>query len=146
MGLLAPLSRGNITIRSSDMLDSPVIDPAWLTTATDREVAVAAFKRARQLFATDAMKAVTIGEESFPGPTVQTDAQILAAIHQSVETLYHASSTCAMGQTDDPNAVVDSKARVIGVSGLRVVDASAFPFLPPGQPQVSAFAVPLDAA
>lgn len=42
-----------------------------------------------------------------------------------------------MGKTDDLLAVVDSKARVIGVSGLRVVDASAFPFLPPGHPQVT---------
>jgi choline dehydrogenase len=49
--------------------------------------------------------------------------------------LYHAASTCKMGQANDTLAVVDSKARVFGVEGLRVVDASAFPFLAPGHPQ-----------
>ena len=42
-----------------------------------------------------------------------------------------------MGRRSDPMAVVDSKARVIGVQGLRVVDASAFPLLPPGHPQAT---------
>lgn len=45
--------------------------------------------------------------------------------------------TGKMGRTNDTTAVVDSHARVRGVSGLRVVDASAFPILPPGQPQSS---------
>jgi choline dehydrogenase-like flavoprotein len=51
-------------------------------------------------------------------------------------TVWHASCTCKMGKVDDPDAVVDSKARVIGVTGLRVVDASSFALLPPGHPQV----------
>ena len=46
-------------------------------------------------------------------------------------------SAAKMGKADDPMAVVDSKARVLGVQGLRVVDASAFPFLPPGHPQAT---------
>ena len=53
-------------------------------------------------------------------------------------TVWHAACTCKMGRTDDPDAVVDSKARVIGVTGLRVVDASSFALLPPGHPQVCA--------
>jgi hypothetical protein len=51
-------------------------------------------------------------------------------------TVWHASCTCKMGKIDDPDAVVDSKAKVIGVTGLRVVDASSFALLPPGHPQV----------
>ena len=70
---------------------------------------------------------------------VSTDAQILDFVKRTFLTLYHASCTCAMGKTDDINAVVDSKARVIGTKGLRVVDASAFPFLPPGQPQATVY-------
>ena len=50
-------------------------------------------------------------------------------------TVWHAACTCAMGKATDPMAVVDSSAKVIGVSKLRVVDASAFPLLPPGHPQ-----------
>jgi choline dehydrogenase len=50
-------------------------------------------------------------------------------------TVWHASCTCAMGKKSNPNAVIDSTAKVIGVSNLRVVDASSFPVLPPGHPQ-----------
>ncbi|KAI9743723.1 MAG: hypothetical protein M4579_007725 [Chaenotheca gracillima] len=87
------------------------------------------------------MKQVEIGSEAFPGEQVQTDAQILALIKESFNTVYHASATCAMGKLSDPQAVVDSHARVIGTSGLRVVDASAFPFLPPGHPMATVYAL-----
>lgn len=50
-------------------------------------------------------------------------------------TVWHASCTCKMGKSNDLEAVVDSQARVYGVQNLRVVDASAFPILPPGHPQ-----------
>lgn len=60
---------------------------------------------------------------------------IKKAIKGSLQTVWHASSTCKMGQSTDKMAVVDSHARVYGVKGVRVVDASAFPFLPPGHPQ-----------
>ena len=69
------------------------------------------------------------------GLPVQSDAQILHFIRESLSPLYHASCTCSMGQEGDPAAVVDSHAKVFGVSALRVVDVSAFPLLPPGQPQ-----------
>ena len=46
-----------------------------------------------------------------------------------------------MGCKDDPMAVVDSQARVFGVNGLRIVDAAAFPFLPPGHPQSTVYAL-----
>ena len=60
-------------------------------------------------------------------------------MRESAFTLYHASATCKMGRSGDAMAVVDSKARVFGVEGLRVVDASAFPFLPPGHPQATVY-------
>lgn len=53
--------------------------------------------------------------------------------------IWHASSTCAMGKAGDEMAVVDSKARVLGVEGLRVVDLSAFPFALPGHPQANVY-------
>lgn len=80
------------------------------------------------------MASIRIGAEYFPGPSVQTDAQILELIRQSFITVFHASCTCKMGVAQDPVAVVDSKARVFGVSGLRAVDASSFALLPPGHP------------
>lgn len=80
------------------------------------------------------MKEVIIGEEVFPGPGVATDEEILATVRKSFNTVYHASATNKMGKEGDAMAVVDSSCRVFGTKRLRVVDASAFPFLPPGHP------------
>lgn len=132
--LIAPLSRGTVDIISDDTTDLPLINPNWLTHPTDVEVAVAGFKRARQLMATKAVSKVIIGEEYFPGQAVKSDADIIAWLRKASNTVFHAACTCAMGKITDPNAVIDSKARVIGVSKLRVVDASSFPFLVPGHP------------
>jgi len=135
IGLLALLSRGNVTIASADMSDAPIINPNWLTDPADQEIAVAAYKRARAFFQTSALAPILIGQEVFPGPNITTDAELLSFIRQTVVTLFHAAGTCQMGMTNNTMSVVDSKARVIGVQNLRVVDISAFPFLPPGQPQ-----------
>ena len=134
-GLVAPFSRGNITIVSNDTVVNPIVNPNWYSDPRDQEVAIAGFKRARAAFNTDAARPVLIGEEAFPGATVTSDAQILDAIMRSGQTVWHAAGTNKMGRAGDPMAVVDSKARVFGVKGLRVVDASAFPFLVPGHPQ-----------
>ncbi|KAK5628283.1 hypothetical protein RRF57_003998 [Xylaria bambusicola] len=133
--LQAPASRGTVSIRSKDMSEPPVINPAWLTAQQDRDVAVAAFKRARQILGADILKDITIGDEYYPGPSVKTDKEIMKQITVGFNTISHAASTCKMGKKHDPMAVVDAKARVFGVHNLRVVDASAFPFLPPGLPQ-----------
>ena len=78
--------------------------------------------------------------EAFPGPSVRTDAQIMQRIGEAMITVYHACGTCKMGCGNDTMAVVDSNAFVFGTSNLRVVDASAFPFLPPGHPQGTMYA------
>lgn len=135
VALAAPFSRGNITIDSADMADPPLINPNWLTHPTDQAVAVAGFKRAREAFGN--MSSILIGPEFFPGSNVTTDAQILEVVRQSFGTVFHASCTCRMGKESDAMAVVDSKARVFGLSGLRVVDASSFAVLPPGHPQAT---------
>lgn len=133
--LTNPFSRGTVSISSTDTNDHPVVDPNWLGDPRDREIAVAAFKRARAVFAdNEGTKDIVIGEEVFPGLNVSSDAQILAHIQKSAQASFHAASTCAMGKKGDLNAVLDSQARVYGVSGLRVVDASAFPVLGPGHP------------
>lgn len=136
-GLSAPLSRGNVTINSTDTLKNPVVNLNLLSDPRDQEVAVQAFKRAREIFATKAMRSIVIGDEAFPGSNITTDEEILGLIKESALTIYHASATNAMGKQSDPKAVVNSQAKVIGVRGLRVVDISAFPFLPPGHPQAT---------
>ena len=124
--LVAPLSRGNVTIRSADTNDLPVINPNILTSPTDQQVAVASYKRIRQMFQSSEMAPVLIGEEYFPGSSVQTDEELLENIKENGVAYYHAGGSCAMGNPNVPDskAVVDAKARVIGVNGLRVVDAS----------------------
>lgn len=76
-GLVAPQSRGNVTINSADANILPTINNAYLQSPTDQKVAIAGYKRAREAFATDFMQQVVIGDEYFPGNNVQTDAQIL---------------------------------------------------------------------
>ncbi|KAL4874684.1 hypothetical protein BJY04DRAFT_225757 [Aspergillus karnatakaensis] len=137
--VIASTSRGSITLASPEMWDPPVIDLGLLTTQSDQEVAVAIFKRIRQTFASRGMNPVVIGPEFFPGEQVQTNEQILEYIRENAMSLWHPSCTCKMGTADDPMAVVDSQARVFGVRGLRVVDASSFPFLPPGHPHSSCY-------
>jgi choline dehydrogenase len=135
--VLSPFSRGNVTITSTSASDQPQINPNWLTAPEDIDLALAGFKRLRQIWAQ--IPEVTIGEEYLPGPNVTSDEQIVEYMRESAFTLYHASATCKMGKRQDEMAVVDSQARVYGVQGLRVVDASAFPFLPPGHPQATVY-------
>ena len=137
--LSAPLSRGNVTIASSDINVAPVVNMGWYTddANADAQVAIAALKRIRQAFAT--VPNITAGPELAPGQTVQTDEEILTYIRNTSVPLYHAGATCAMGKPSDPMAVVDAHARVIGVQNLRVVDISALPFVPPGHPQATVY-------
>lgn len=137
VSIVAPVSRGNLTIASADTAVSAVINPNWLTDRADMDVAVAGFKRMREFWRTPSMRSFTIGEEAFPGVQIQTDAQIEDIIKKSLNTIYHAACTCSMGRSNDTNAVVDNHSKVIGVQGLRVVDASTFPILPPGHPQAT---------
>ncbi|KAI1078776.1 choline dehydrogenase [Whalleya microplaca] len=136
-----PKSRGSVTIKTAKATDLPVINPNWLTDPIDAEIAVAGYKRVRRIFETAALKDILADAvEYFPGPAVETDEQILEMIRKSLVPVFHASTTCRMGKVYDPNAVVDAKARVIGVSGLRVVDTSSFALLPPGHPQSTVYA------
>ncbi|KAH8195274.1 hypothetical protein TruAng_010569 [Truncatella angustata] len=139
--LNTPRSRGSVNIKSANSYDHPAVNPNFLLDQTDVEVALAGFKRARQFWESKAMSKFKIGSEVYPGNTVQTDDDIRAIIRKSYNTIFHGAVTCRMGKPNDNMAVVDSQAKVIGVQGLRVVDASAFPFLPPGHPQATIYAL-----
>ncbi|AEO67488.1 341e151e-c8f5-48a2-a6b5-f6e4095bcee6 [Thermothielavioides terrestris] len=138
--ILHPFSRGSVTIRSANISDPPVIDMGWLTDAADAEVAVAAFKRVRQAWSSPLLDDWKVGPEVKPGVSVQTDAQILDYVRENAIPIWHACATNAMGTNASAGAVVDWRAKVFGVDGLRVVDASALPFALPGHPQATIYA------
>lgn len=139
--LVAPLSRGTVRLASADMTTLPLIDPAWLTHPADLDLAVQAFKRQRAIWDILVTLGVADAEEAYPGSSVQTDEEIRAWIGESMTTVFHASGTNKMGTETDEKAVVDSDGLVFGVSSLRVVDASAMPFLTPGHPQSVIYAL-----
>ena len=78
-----------------------------------------------------------IVREVFPGPDVVTDEAISAAERAVHQTVYHPCGTCAIGDSADPQAVLDPALRVRGVRGLRVADASAFPTVTSTNPVVT---------
>ncbi|KAK3385186.1 hypothetical protein B0H63DRAFT_414270 [Podospora didyma] len=141
--ILFPFSRGNVTISSPNMADPPVFNLGWLTDPIDTELALAAFKRIRVGWNSSAIAPIKTGPEVSPGPGVTSDADILAYIRKTCNQVWHVSSTCAMGKSlaNNPMAVVDSKARVFGVTGLRVLDASVFPFALPSHPTATLYAL-----
>ncbi|KAL9110297.1 MAG: hypothetical protein Q9227_005204 [Pyrenula ochraceoflavens] len=141
VAVITPFSRGNVTIKSTNTHHNPLVSPNYLLDPRDREVAIQAFRRARDVLNTKALAPIRIGEEKFPGTNYTTDEEILEIIKESALEVYHVSATCKMGRKSDRMAVLDSKARVYGVQGLRVVDVSAFPFLPPGHPQATVYAL-----
>lgn len=142
--LLAPFSKGNVTISSSKMTDPPVFNLGWLTDQADVELALASFKRIRKDgWNGNALKPIKTGPEVSPGAGVVSDQDIVAFIRRSANQLWHVTSTCSMGKKGDESkgAVVDSKGRVLGVGGLRVVDASVFPFTTPTHPVATLYAL-----
>jgi choline dehydrogenase len=139
--ILHPFSRGNVSLATANMADPPRINMGWLTDPADAEVAVAAFKRLRQAWAASEMQPVKVGPEIRPGDAVRSDADIETWIRENAIQIWHACATNAMGTNASDGAVVDWRAKVFGVEGLRVVDASVIPFALPGHPLASIYAL-----
>jgi choline dehydrogenase len=130
IGPMTSDARGSVKLRSRDPRVHPALQFNYLSTEQDRREWVEAIHHARNILAQPAWEGIDGGELS-PGPSVETDEQILEWVARDAETALHPSCTCRMG-TDD-GAVVDPETmRVRGVDGLRVVDASVFPFVPNG--------------
>ena len=120
-----PVSRGSIHIRSLDPLKSPAIQPNALSAAEDVRDVLEGSKLVRRISAAEPLAAI-IEAEREPGSAVTTEEQILADFRARSGSVFHACGTCAMG-SDARTTVLDARLRVRGVTGLRVVDASAFP-------------------
>jgi choline dehydrogenase len=128
---LNPTSRGSVTIRSREFGKEPEISPNYLSTDDDRQVAASSLRQAREIMAQPAL-AKYKPHEWKPGAQFQSDEELAKLAGDIASTIFHPVGTAKMGSDGDPMAVVDSRLRVRGVEGLRVVDASIMPLITSG--------------
>ncbi|MET0208098.1 MAG: GMC family oxidoreductase N-terminal domain-containing protein [Burkholderiaceae bacterium] len=128
---LNPTSRGTVRIRSADAADAPLIAPNYLSTEEDRQVAAHSLRLTRRIVAQPALARYR-PQEHKPGVQFQSDEDLARLAGDIATTIFHPVGTCKMGADDDGMAVVDSRLRVRGVSGLRVIDASVMPTITSG--------------
>jgi len=128
---LRPSSRGSVHITEASSLAPPSIDPGYLSTDYDRQVAAAAIRVTRSIVA-QAPLAVYRPQEYFPGLQYQSESELVDAAGKLGTTIFHPVGTLKMGPASDPSAVVDAQLRCHGLSGLRVADASVMPTITSG--------------
>ena len=128
---LNPTSRGTVHIRSPRFTDAPAIAPQYLSTEEDRKVAADSLRVTRHIVAQSAL-APYQPEEFKPGLQYQSDEDLARLAGDIATTIFHPVGTTKMGRDDDPMAVLDSRLRVRGMAGLRVVDAGAMPTITSG--------------
>ena len=126
---LRPSSRGHVRITSASPEQAPEIRLNYLSTEEDRKVAVEGLRFTRRIMAADALRGFA-PEELKPGPDIQSEEDLARAAGDLGTTIFHPVGTCKMGS--DAMAVVDDRLRVLGVQGLRVIDASIMPTIPSG--------------
>jgi choline dehydrogenase len=128
---LRPTSRGHVHIRSANADDAPSIQPNYLSTEADRQVAIDAMRLTRRIVAAPALSRYA-PSEFMPGASYDSDEALVEAAGNVGTTIFHPVGTCKMGPTSDPMAVVDARLRVHGVANLRVIDASIMPTIVSG--------------
>jgi choline dehydrogenase len=129
---LRPTSRGTVRLRSADPSAKPIIAPNYLSTDEDRRVAADAIRVTRRLMRQKALRRFR-PEEYLPGPSIDdSEAALAKAAGDIGTTIFHPVGTAKMGLEHDPLAVVDRHLRVIGLDGLRVIDASVMPTITSG--------------
>ncbi len=137
--LLRPKSRGSVTLASGDPFADPVVDTRIFSHPDDLRVTMAGLRYARTVLAASPMREL-IDREIFPGAEVTSDEAIAAHCRRTVKTGYHPVGTCRMGHDGDPDAVLDSRLRVRGTRGLRVIDASLMPTIVSGNTNAAVLA------
>ena len=128
---LNPTSRGSVHIKSNQFTDAPAIAPNYLSTAQDRQVAADSLRITRNIVSQSAL-AKYQPLEFKPGVQYQTDEELAKLAGDIATTIFHPVGTAKMGLRQDSMAVVDSRLKVHGIAGLRVVDASVMPLITSG--------------
>lgn len=127
--LMSVKSEGSVRLTSAEPDAPPLIDPAYLQDDGDVARLVEGMEIARSIAAQPAMRE-WIAEELFPGARMTDRISLAAHVRRTASPFFHPVGTCRMGLSDDPLAVTGPDCRVLGIDGLRVVDASIFPDLP----------------
>ncbi|MES2938175.1 MAG: GMC family oxidoreductase N-terminal domain-containing protein [Pseudomonadota bacterium] len=128
---LNPTSRGWVRIRSANFQDAPAIAPNYLSTEEDRKVAAESLRVTRRIVQQPALAKYQPVEWK-PGPQYQSDEDLARLAGDIATTIFHPVGTTKMGADGDAMAVLDSRLRVRGIAGLRVVDGGAMPTITSG--------------
>jgi choline dehydrogenase-like flavoprotein len=118
-----------VGVTTSSAGNAPLIDPAYLSDARDLDTLVSGAHLAREIAACEPLSTLIAAEDE-PGELIEDDQQLRSWIRRTMGSVFHPTSSCAMGGRDD--AACDPELRVRGVDGLRVVDASVMPATPRG--------------
>ncbi|WP_305830617.1 choline dehydrogenase [Photobacterium leiognathi] len=126
-----PQSRGTVSVVSNDPHAKPKIEFNYISTEQDKQDWRDCIRLTREIMAQSALDQYR-GDEIQPGADITSDQAIDQWVKENVESAYHPSCTCKMGDDNDVMAVLDSQCRVRGIENLRVVDSSIFPTIPNG--------------
>ncbi|TFK73870.1 alcohol oxidase [Pluteus cervinus] len=134
---VSPTSHGTITLQSTDPFDAPLIDPNFLATDVDFFVMRQAMRSAQRFISNSAWSTYIIAP-SFNGTT---DDELDAFLRENIQSTFHPIGTAAMSAQDANYGVVNPDLTLRGATGLRIVDASVFPFIPAAHTQACVYAL-----
>ncbi|KAI9645751.1 hypothetical protein NHQ30_005183 [Ciborinia camelliae] len=137
--LQLPFSRGRVSISSPSTFDPPLLNPNYLSHPIDLLQLTLAFNYTRLMRTTSSLKSISF-TESYPGPSITSQAQIQNFMRESVLSENHHVGTASM-MPRELGGVVDERLRVYGVQGLRVMDASVIPMLVAAHLQGTVYAI-----
>ncbi|KAJ6532086.1 hypothetical protein B0H19DRAFT_1005775 [Mycena capillaripes] len=142
--LLRPTSRGAVLLASADPWALPSVNPNYLQSPDDLEKLVRGFRLIMKIARAEALDAFLDNSDTNPeldhAMYLKTDDELRELVRERVETLYHPTSTCRMAPAEQ-NGVVDARLRVYGIEGLRVCDASIFPWIISGHTAGGCYAI-----
>ncbi|KLO19185.1 aryl-alcohol-oxidase from pleurotus Eryingii [Schizopora paradoxa] len=127
--VVSPISKGSVTLNSTNPFEFPIINPNFFSSPFDQAVMLQAVKTARSFVAASPW-AGFVQSRFGPVGDAETDDEIIAASKQSIVTIFHPVCTARMSPKDASWGVVDPQLLVKGATGLRIVDASIFPIIP----------------
>lgn len=135
--LMNPQSRGKVSLKSSDPLESALFDPQFMSHPYDRRVLITAAKRIMEYMSTPSIASTIEKPASMPDSDSEED--ILSFVRSKLGSTWHMSGTCRMGGEENEMVVVNDEFKVRGVKGLRVVDLSVLPVLVNAHPVGAAY-------